>query len=83
MKDIFSVHDSCSTVWNDPFTAINRATAIRSFTDAVNGQDSDLKRHPEHFSLWVIGTFDPSTGYLNLIEPECILRAIDVTEQTN
>lgn len=78
MKVLCSVHDTCSKVWSDPMAVVNAASAIRSFTDAVNGRESDLSNHPEHFMLYKIGTFHPDQGIVVPDEPECLVRAIDV-----
>lgn len=81
MKVMCSVHDSCSGIYGDPFTTVNTASAIRGFSDAVNGSESDLTKHPEHFTLWHIGDYDPSTGFIVPVEAVCLVRAIDVKQE--
>lgn len=78
-KVICSVHDMCANMWTDPFFAVNTASAIRGFTDHVNGSNGDMSNHPEHFNLFKIGEFDDNKGLIdNLDEPVCLVRAIDI-----
>lgn len=50
-KVITSVHDRCSELWFDPIFAVNEASAMRAFGDAVNNPQSDFYAHPEHYVL--------------------------------
>lgn len=78
MKVLCSVHDTCSGVWSDPFTTTNKGSAVRSFSDAVNKEGSDLYAHPEHFNLYYLCDFDPSIGAVDVQGvPEVLMRAID------
>ena len=43
--------------------------AIRSFSDAVQDQDSAFNKHPEDYSLWEIGEFDDQTGEIIYYTP--------------
>lgn len=53
--------------------------AVRGFIDAVSGidgLDSVIKLHPHDFDLWLLGSFDESTGQFNQDDMRCILRGL-------
>ncbi len=64
MLKIFSVYDSKAEAFLNPIFCPTRAVAIRSFTASAINPDSDFCRHPEDFSLFELGEFDPATGIL-------------------
>ncbi|MCD8566431.1 MAG: hypothetical protein LRY36_00605 [Alphaproteobacteria bacterium] len=41
---------------------------MRSFGDAVNDGNSVISQHPEDFTLFEIGDFDPRTGLITLYD---------------
>ena len=55
---------------------------MRSFRDEINRKDSneDMARHPEDFELYELGSFDDSTGVLQVTEPRLIARAKDLKD---
>lgn len=63
---VCSVYDSKAEAYMRPFFAEATGQAIRSFSDEVNSarEDAVLSAHPEDFTLFELGTFDPLTGAL-------------------
>lgn len=57
--------------------------AIRQFADAVNDKQTKWNKHPEDYSLWYVGLFDTSKGFLegcipvNLVNAAAILSLKD------
>jgi len=37
----------------------------------------DMHRHPEDYSLWILGEFDDATGAMLPVEPVLVARASD------
>lgn len=76
---IFSVHDAKAELFNPAFYFPTQGMAIRAFTEQVNSPDAGmLYRHPEDFSLWILGTFDDSNGHLSTSDdtyPKMIMAA--------
>lgn len=64
MLYIFSVYDSAAGYYKEPFTVSNKGVALREFADACNSAESYLSKHPGDYTLFLIGTFDESTGVL-------------------
>lgn len=76
----FSVYDEKAAAFMPPFFMTTAGQAVRAFSDAVTGKDSDLARHPEDYSLYVVGEFNQGTGALEALIPSCIITGIAAKE---
>nr|DAI99412.1 MAG TPA: DNA binding protein [Microviridae sp.] len=61
---LYSVYDRVAQVYSEPFSAVNDATALRSFTIAQSSPESMLYSSPADFQLWYIGSLDNNSGEL-------------------
>ena len=79
---IISVKDTAAQAFGRPIFVPAIAVALRGFRDEINRSDSkdDLSRHPDDFELYEIGTFDDSTGIIEVIEPRLVARAKDLKD---
>lgn len=68
-KQMFSVFDSKSGIYSQPFTSINLGTALRDFSAACNDKGTELHKYPLDFSLMHIAEFDDDTGTITPINP--------------
>lgn len=66
--NIYSVYDSKTQAYMQPWMARTRGEAIRSFTEAVNDPKSSFNKYPGDFTLFEIGTWDDQNGKMNLLE---------------
>lgn len=73
----YTIHDSAPQVYNRPLFAQSDAEAMRTFDDECVRDGSPIAAHPEHYSMWRIGTFDQTTGNLHEENPTCLAKAID------
>jgi hypothetical protein len=83
MQFIVSVKDSAAQAFGRPVFVPAVAVAVRSFRDEVNRKDSqeDLSKYPDDFELYEIGTFDDSTGIVQVLDmPRMVARAKDLKE---
>ncbi|AXH72221.1 MAG: nonstructural protein [Microviridae sp.] len=64
---IYSVYDSKAEAYIQPIFSTNKATAIRSFAQAANDENTEFNRHAADYTLFEIGTWDEITG---LITPD-------------
>lgn len=79
---LFSVYDSKVGGYSQPIFQPNTATAIRSFTGAVNEQGSDLNRWPSDYTLFELGEFDSEKGTIKpALTPISVCNGNDVFEQ--
>lgn len=62
---IVAIRDAKAEAWMNPLFFQTKAQAVRSFGDAVNsGGKEDYVRHPEDFTLFYLGEWDPESGEL-------------------
>lgn len=61
---LYSVYDRVAQIYAEPFTAVNDATAARSFTIAQSSPESMLYASPGDFQLWYLGSMDNNSGEL-------------------
>lgn len=73
MMKIFSIFDSKTGAYHQPFFSPTVSAALRSCEDAVKDQDALWGKHSEDFVLFELGEFDEFTG---LINPEPAAKAI-------
>ena len=59
---VFCVYDSKVQAFMQPFFLRSNGEAIRSFADIANDPQSNVCRHPEDFSLMLLGEYDDETG---------------------
>lgn len=65
MFQMYSIRDSKSGAFERPFFAKHVAEATRNVQLFLeNSKDHQVARFPEDFSLWQVGSFDPSNGGL-------------------
>lgn len=54
---IFTIYDSKSETYFQPFYMLNEAMALRQFADMANDKESNISKHPEDYSLYTLGTW--------------------------
>jgi hypothetical protein len=62
---VFAVYDSASAVYDRPWVARSEGEAVRSFGDIACDADHPIGKHPEHYKLYRLGTYDDNTGLLD------------------
>lgn len=75
---LYSVFDFKTAVFGRPFTDQSDNSAIRNFADAVNDSSNPNNlwhKHPEDFSLFLVGDFDDENGELIPIHPKNLITA--------
>ena len=64
MLQMYAIRDSKSGGFDRPFFAKHVAEATRAVQMGLEDPKSAYAKFAEDFSLWLIGTFDPTTGGL-------------------
>ncbi len=78
---VFCVFDAASSAFLPPFTFQTRGQAVRSFSDAVNEEGHQFKRHASDYTLFYVGDFDQVTGLLRPLDtPESCGIAVQFLE---
>lgn len=82
LMKICAVHDSKVEAFMTPMFFQTLAQAERSFRDAVNAKDSQFGAHPEDYSLFYLGDYDPTSGALGAVDaPVSVALAVNVVEK--
>lgn len=79
---ILSVKDTAAQAFGRPMFLPSSAVGVRSFRDEVNraAADNDMHKHPEDFELYELGSYDDSTGIIEVVSPRLVARAKDLKE---
>jgi len=78
---MFSIFDHKAKAYGLPFYQRQSGEAIRSFSDLANDEKSNVCKHPEDYTLFLLGDFDESTGVMELEKtPSPIAKAIEYTQ---
>jgi hypothetical protein len=64
---LFSVKDKVSDTFGKILEQNNNAEAMRSFSDIVKNPESVISKHPQDYDLYLVGTFDTSSGITDQI----------------
>lgn len=75
---VFSVLDAKAGFYGQPYFEQQEASAIRAFGDAVNDSsnpNNQWNKHPEDFSLYLIGEYDNETGEIFPVKLEALVNA--------
>nr|QJB19493.1 MAG: nonstructural protein [Microvirus sp.] len=67
-KGFYSVWDSKSRSFCNPFSAHNDQCAIRDFAYAASDPTTDICKYPTDYTLFKIGSFDFESGALTVEE---------------
>ena len=79
--NIYTIYDSASTHYMRIFQARADGEVFRAFKDMALNKDHEIGAHPEHYSLWRIGTFDDNSGELTRQDFECLGKAHELVAQ--
>lgn len=66
--EIFSVYDSKTELFIQPFHAPTVASGLRMFTTAVNDQAGQFFQHAADYTLFHLGTFDQASGLITPLD---------------
>lgn len=76
---MYSIHDQAVKTYLPPDYLQSDAEAIRKFTHNVNNKEMGfLYSAPEHYSLYWVGEYDSDTGRFTTMEPQVIIKAVQV-----
>lgn len=78
---IYSVYDVKAAAFTTPIFSRNNATAIRSFTLAVEQEENEFNKHAEDYSLFALGEWDELNGKIAGSTPIQIVTALELLDQ--
>ena len=74
---LYSIRDNATEAHMRPWPAQTDGQALRMIVDALMDPKEDIAKHPEDYSLWCHGTFNESTGEID-VENKCLARCVDL-----
>lgn len=76
---VMAAYDKKAKAYALPFFSPQVAVAVRQFGEAANTPDHQVCKHPEDFSLFLLGTFNDENGHFNLTaQPTHVAEAINL-----
>lgn len=81
---IYVVHDVQANVFGTPQFMLTDGIALRTVSDLIKDPASILAKHPEDFSLYMIGEYDEASGTIKAMDrPSLVIRVNSlVTDKT-
>lgn len=64
--NVYTIYDSKAEAYLRPFFAPTKGLAIRSVSDAVNNPQENLHKYAADYTLFEVGIFDDSTGWMEM-----------------
>lgn len=75
---VYSVYDEKAQAYHTPYFFPNDGIAQRGFSDVAMDQKTEICRHKEDYSLYLIGEYDNTSAVLTpIIPPVLKARASD------
>lgn len=74
---IFSIRDSKAEAFMQPFFVQAEGVAKREFGNLVADKTHAVGRHPEDYTLMMVGTWNEVTGNIEHVEPKSFGNGID------
>lgn len=68
LLQIFTVFDSKAEAYLPPFYMTTKGQAIRAFSDSVNDPTHVFMKHPEDYTLFLLGSFEDTTASFHVME---------------
>lgn len=81
--NMYAIKDSCSNTYQRPFYARSDGEALRSFSDIAGDSSHPIGQHPEHYSIWRLGTFSDSDAACHIETKECLAHAHDLLSDSH
>ncbi len=81
-QQIYAIYDSCAGIYDSPHFANSDDIVRRQFQDIATGADNPISKHPEHYSLWRLASWDNSNGKISNEKNECLWQAHEAITQS-
>lgn len=78
---VMACYDSKAGCYSTPFYTQTVNVALRAFADAANIPDHAMNKHPEDYTLFLLGEFDDETGIHTPCEPKLLQNATNYKKE--
>ncbi len=76
-QNMYVVFDVKAGAYLQPWFLLRDAMAVRAFGDCCNDAEHNFGRHPEDFTLFVIGSFDDQKAVIDWHAPRSLGNGIE------
>jgi len=84
LMKVVSVYDSKAEVYARPAFVATENAALRSWVDTVNDSSTPMNKHPDDYTLFVLGEYDDVKGvFLNEKTPKSLGLAREFLRSSN
>lgn len=82
IRGVYLIRDTALGSFLIPMFFQSEGAARRAFSDEVNraAEDNIMFQHPEHFQLYVAGSYDDESGVITCSAPTFVVDAQSVKE---
>lgn len=78
---VYSIFDNALKVYSQPFVLPTTAVAIRSFSELLKDENSQIAKHPADFFLFQLAEYDDEVGqFQNMHAPQKVAHALEFTQ---
>ncbi len=74
---LFTIFDEASGLYNRPFSLPSPSAAIRTFSDIACDVEHEIGKHPEDYSLYMLGEFDDNTAEFRIEKKSLLTTALE------
>lgn len=68
IQNLYCLYDSAARRYFPPFLSDNNDTAQRYLKSSLTSTDSVIAQHPDDYSLYMVGDFDPDSGQIDVVD---------------
>lgn len=81
LDKIFTIYDNAAQAHLPPFFLQQPDVAKRMFADAINSNEHKFNKHPDHYTLFLHGTFDnEDASFLLQAAPKSLGNGLDFVQ---
>ncbi len=81
-RNLYTIYDTAAAYYKDPWCCLTDEQAMREFTDIFDG-DNPIAKHPEHYYLIKIGTYNNDTAVLKQADQKTLLSGLEALALKN
>ena len=82
ITNLYVIFDTCAAVAERPFVMRTDGEALRMFSDLSIRDGSQIAEHPEHYTLFRLGTYDDNKMQINPEPPAALATAVEMVAQS-
>jgi hypothetical protein len=81
-KQMFSIYDNVSELYEAPFVDINKGSAMRRIEDLMTSNpNSPYTKFPDNFELYLVGLWNDKTAYIMCDSAELVIKLTEILKE--